>query len=96
MRHVTTAQARQVAIDALLRAEAERLPEPAASPRAIEIRAEVCGGMPTVSGTGVRVDAISDRFAAGDSIAHLAEDYTLSVEQVEEAIRFALTCAKRR
>lgn len=69
---------------------------PHQSPRSIEIRTGCSGGLPAVFGTGIRVDALADRFRAGDSVEALAEDFRITVGQVEEALRFALLCAGRR
>jgi uncharacterized protein (DUF433 family) len=47
-------------------------------------------GKPIVAGTGVSVAILLDRFAAGESMAALADDYELDIKQVEEAIRYGL------
>ena len=65
-------------------------------PRSIVIRADVSGGLPCIAGTGIRVDVVVDRFCAGESIETLGRDYHLmEVTQVQDAIRFALQCARR-
>jgi uncharacterized protein (DUF433 family) len=44
-------------------------------------------GAPAVVGTGIRTEDVFGRFSSGESIADLAEDYGLSFEQVESAVR---------
>ena len=63
--------------------------------RPIVIRAGMSGGLPCVAGTGIRVDVVADRFCAGESVGVLASDYKLENGQVQDAIRFALLCARR-
>ncbi|MPZ49681.1 MAG: DUF433 domain-containing protein [Dehalococcoidia bacterium] len=46
-------------------------------------------GRPVVEGTRVPVQVIRERFAAGDSIRHLATDYGLQSSVVEEVLRHA-------
>jgi uncharacterized protein (DUF433 family) len=60
----------------------------ASSPRVVVIDPEVSFGRPTVAHRGVSVAVIVERFSAGESMADLAEDYDLTTEQVEEAIRY--------
>ena len=45
-------------------------------------------GRPVVIGAYVRTGVIKDRFLAGDSMAEMADDYRVSVAEIEEAIRF--------
>ena len=45
-------------------------------------------GAPTVHGTGVRTEDVFSRFSAGEPLADLSDDYGLTLEQVETAIRF--------
>jgi uncharacterized protein (DUF433 family) len=40
-----------------------------------------------VAGTGVPTAAVAERYKAGDSIDDLADDYGISRQQVEEAVR---------
>jgi uncharacterized protein (DUF433 family) len=61
------------------------------APRVVVIDPYVSFGRPTVSGTGVSVAILVERFAAGESLADLADDYDLTLEQVEEAIRYGLS-----
>lgn len=46
-------------------------------------------GRPAIAGTGIPVAIIAKRFRAGDSIEHLARDYDLAPELVEDAVRAA-------
>jgi len=55
--------------------------------RAIVIDPAVSFGRPVIAGTGVPTSVIIERFRAGDSIPELQEDFRLSLDQVEEAIR---------
>jgi uncharacterized protein (DUF433 family) len=49
---------------------------------------EVCFGRPLIVGTAIPTDVIADRYLGGDSIKKIAEDYDLSKEHVEAALRF--------
>jgi uncharacterized protein (DUF433 family) len=49
---------------------------------------EISFGQPVLAGTRVRTAIISDRFIAGDSIVEIANDFDVTVAQVEEAIRW--------
>jgi uncharacterized protein (DUF433 family) len=62
----------------------------ASAPRVIVIDPEVSFGRPTISGRGVSIAIIVDRFSGGESMADLAEDYDLTMQQIEEAIRYGL------
>jgi uncharacterized protein (DUF433 family) len=44
-------------------------------------------GAPTIAPTGIRTEDVFQRFEAGESILSLAEDFGLTVGQVEAAIR---------
>lgn len=44
-------------------------------------------GRPILDGRGIRTDVIVERFQAGESIASLAEDYSLSFDTVEDILR---------
>lgn len=44
-------------------------------------------GAPVIAGTGIRTEDIFLRFSAGEPLRELAEDYGLTLEQVEAAIR---------
>jgi uncharacterized protein (DUF433 family) len=45
-------------------------------------------GRPCLTGTGIPVDVVLERFEAGDSIDELAADYDRPAREIEEAIRF--------
>lgn len=62
----------------------------AEAPRVVVIDPFVSFGRPTVAGARVSVAVLVDRFAAGESLAALTDDYNLTIEQVEEAIRYGL------
>lgn len=48
-------------------------------------------GLPVVAGSGVRTEIILERFRAQDSIAQIADDFSLDPAAVEAAIRFEAT-----
>lgn len=58
------------------------------SPRIIALTPYVSFGRPVVLRRGVSTGAIRSRFDAGESIEHIAEDYELSREEVQEAVRY--------
>ena len=45
-------------------------------------------GRPCLVGTGVPTSMLAERFKAGDTIRHLAQDYGIDEGQVEEALRY--------
>jgi uncharacterized protein (DUF433 family) len=45
-------------------------------------------GSPTVRSTGIRTEDVFSRFSAGEPLADLSDDYGLTLEQVEAAVRF--------
>lgn len=57
------------------------------SPRAVVIDPRISFGKPVIAGTGVPIEVLAERFQAGDSSYHLAYDYSITADQVEEAIR---------
>lgn len=59
-------------------------------PRVVSIDPRVSFGRPTLAGTGITVEALVDRFHAGDTIASLAEDYRVAPDQVEAMMRWAV------
>ena len=64
--------------------------DPAAdAPRSVVIDPEIRFGRPTVK--GVPTDILEERWRAGDSVADLAEDYSLSIEEIEESLRYEAT-----
>lgn len=56
-------------------------------PRVVVIDPRYGFGRPVIAGTNIRTDVIASRFWAGESQAELADDYSLPIEQVEDAIR---------
>ena len=57
--------------------------------RPIAIDPRVAFGRPVVRRTGVSISAIANRIDAGETVAALAEDYDLSVEEIEQAVLYA-------
>ena len=53
-------------------------------------------GAPVVAATGVRVEDLFGRFSAGESMADLADDYGLRLDQVEAAIRLEASLLEGR
>ena len=45
-------------------------------------------GSPTVLGTGIRTQDVFSRLSAAEPLADLSDDYGLTIEQIEAAIRF--------
>jgi uncharacterized protein (DUF433 family) len=58
-------------------------------PRVVVIDPRISFGRPVVSGSGVPITEIYERFNAGDSVEHLAKDFRLNREKVQEALRAA-------
>ena len=56
------------------------------APRSVVIKPGLRFGQPNVR--GVPTDVISDRWQAGDSPTDLAEDYDITVSEVDEALRY--------
>ena len=63
---------------------------PAAKPDASEVVIDprIAFGNPIVDGTGISTAVLAQRYKAGDSIDELAEDFGLSRDAVEQAIRY--------
>ena len=57
----------------------------ASQPRDVMMNPRISFGRPAVG--GVATSVIWGRYRAGDSIAHLAKDYSLTTDHIEEAIR---------
>jgi len=57
-------------------------------PRKILIDPEISFGQPVIEGSGIPTRIISQRFEAGDTIEHLAQDYDRGQYEIEEAIRW--------
>lgn len=64
-------------------------------PRSVRMSPLVAFGRPVLDGTGIPVDAVTDRYRAGDSCADLADDFGLDVTLVEDAMRWALNASSR-
>ncbi|HUP62181.1 MAG TPA: DUF433 domain-containing protein [Thermoanaerobaculia bacterium] len=62
------------------------LPEEEYAP--VVVDPEVCFGRPLIAGTAIPTDVVADRYLGGDSIKKMSEDYDLSEEQIEAALRF--------
>ncbi|WP_143393235.1 DUF433 domain-containing protein [Fimbriiglobus ruber] len=56
------------------------------APRAVVIDPEIRFGRPTLK--GAPTDVLAERWRAGDGSAELAEDYGLTTDEVEEALRY--------
>ena len=50
--------------------------------RVVSIMPSVSSGRPIIEGTGIPVATIWNRFSAGDPVQELAEDYDISIDQV--------------
>lgn len=59
----------------------------ASDPRVVVMNPAVSFGRPVISGTGIPVTSIYERYQAGDSVADLAKDFKLETVEIEEAIR---------
>lgn len=62
--------------------------ETLSSARPIAIDAQVAFGRPVIAKRGVTTGIIADRIDAGETVAELAADYDLSVDEVEEAVLY--------
>lgn len=56
-------------------------------PKIIVIDPRISFGRPVISGSGVPTSIILERYLAGESMNHLAEDYRRSLPEIEEAVR---------
>ena len=56
-------------------------------PRIIAIDARVAFGQPVLSDTRVPVEIVFDRYRAGDSMDHLAADYRVARDVIEDLVR---------
>ena len=54
----------------------------------IVITPNVASGRPIISGTGIRVEAIWNRFEAGDTVEELVEDYGIEPRVIKKAISY--------
>jgi uncharacterized protein (DUF433 family) len=57
------------------------------APRLVVIDPKISFGKPVIAGTRIPTSAIFDRWAAGDSVQVLAEDFERPIVEIEEAIR---------
>jgi uncharacterized protein (DUF433 family) len=60
---------------------------PKSDPRVVVMNPAVSFGRPVIAGTGIPVLSIYERYKAGDSVAELAQDFSLDTSAIEEAIR---------
>lgn len=60
----------------------------AQEPKHILINPKVAFGKPVIAGTGISTAVIASRFNARESMPDLAQEYGLTEEQIEEAIRW--------
>jgi uncharacterized protein (DUF433 family) len=60
---------------------------PSSDPRVVVMNPAVSFGRPVITGTGIPVSSIYERYKAGDSVAELARDFRLEISAIEEAIR---------
>lgn len=56
--------------------------------RIVGINPRVGFGYPVIVRNGLRTDVLADRFNAGEAIDEIAEDFSISSDEVEEAIRW--------
>ncbi|HVS10331.1 MAG TPA: DUF433 domain-containing protein [Planctomycetota bacterium] len=100
---IAATQAGQIVIRELLQATLQRIDrdpsglaarlypwthEPT-EPRVVAIDPRVSFGRPTLTETGVPVEIIMERFRSGDAISHLAKEYHVERERVENVVRWA-------
>jgi len=57
--------------------------------RPIAIDPKIAFGRPIVRRAGVSTEAIANRIDAGESVAAVADDYDLSVEEIEQAVLYS-------
>ena len=62
--------------------------EPEADLRRIVIHPKVAFGRPTIASNGVPVDVFAPRWAAGESIQQLAQEFACTIDEVQDAMRF--------
>lgn len=56
-------------------------------PRSIVIDPAIAYGQPVVAGTRISADVLFGRFEAGETMESLADDYGITLQQVQDAIR---------
>ena len=59
-------------------------------PKDVEIDPLRAFGRLVIAGTGIPTEIIAERIRAGDTIAHLAEDYRIDRDKIEAAVRWEL------
>ena len=64
---------------------------PASDPRVVVMNPAISFGRPVITGTGIPVTSIYERYRAGDSVADLARDFCLEIGDIEESIRCEAT-----
>jgi uncharacterized protein (DUF433 family) len=57
-------------------------------PRLVSVDPFVSFGRPVLAGTNIRTEIVAERFYAGDPIDELSEDYHLTKQMIEAAIRY--------
>jgi uncharacterized protein (DUF433 family) len=62
-------------------------------PRIVQIDPRRSFGRPVVMATTIPTDILAERFTAGESIAHLADEYQLDPSKIEGALRWELGAA---
>jgi uncharacterized protein (DUF433 family) len=48
----------------------------------------VSSGQPIIDGEGIPVSAVWSRYRAGETVSYIADDYDISVPQVEGALSY--------
>ena len=56
-------------------------------PRIVAVDPRIAFGQPILASTRVPVEVVFERFRAGDTIAHLAEDYRVEPARIEDLVR---------
>jgi len=56
-------------------------------PKLVVIDPRISFGRPVLTGTGIPIDSITERFYAGENLQSIAHDFKCSEEVIEEAIR---------
>lgn len=64
-----------------------RAGERAGQPKSIVVDPRRGFGQPVITGTGIEARVVAGRYRAGESVLALVDDYGVSLEQVEDAIR---------
>ena len=57
--------------------------------KSIQIDPRIRFGQPTITGTGISVAAVQDRYAAGESPEDIATSYEISYARVKDALAYA-------